>query len=736
MSKNHSLTFKTYDRMIPSQDTMPQGGFGNLIALPLQKTPRKQGNSVFIDENNEPYTDQWNFIAGIKKHTQTELEAFIKQLSPTSELGILYRDSEDEKPWERKKKWHKLSKLEFPATVKVVRANMIYIDKTGISSSALNAIKRLAAFRNPDFYKAQAMRLPTHEKPRIIDCSEETGQYICLPRGLDVQVIELLNNVGVEIKISDETSEGRKIDVAFSGELRDEQKNAIDMLLMNNTGILSAATAFGKTVVGACLIAERKVNTLILVHRTSLLTQWIEQLNKFLDINEEPIVELTPKGRKRKKSIIGRIGGGKTNASGIIDVAVMQSLISSDEAKNIVKDYGMIIVDECHHVAAFTFEKILKAATARYVYGLTATPTRQDGHHPIINMQCGEIRYRTDAKEHAEARPFEHYLIPRFTKFRKPANRSEKWRIDEVYTDIQNSDIRNNLIVEDVLAAVEEGRSSIVLTERKDHVNYLVSKLKLHISNTIALMSSDSQKKNRETLQYVADIPDDEPFILVATGKYIGEGFDMPRLDTLFLTMPISWKGTVQQYAGRLHRLFDGKEEVQIYDYVDIHVAMLERMYQKRLKGYASIGYKIKGVPQQYDAPDSIFNNQTFLPVYIADIQVANNEILIVSPFIAKRRVQSSLNYLRPVYAKVTVITRPPEDYLEKDRARIKECIELLRQEDIHVVEKEGIHQKFVVIDQQVIWYGSINLLGFGVSDESVMRIENTEIAAELLGIV
>lgn len=736
MSKNHSLTFKTYDRMIPSQDTMPTGGFGNLIALPLQKIPREQKNSEFINENYEAYTDQWSFMSNIKKHSQAEIENFTRQLSPTSELGVLYRDCEDEKPWEGKKKEQKLSRLDFSTTVKVVRANMIYIDKTGISSPALNVLKRLAAFRNPDFYKTQAMRLSTHEKPRIIFCSEETEQYICLPRGLEARVSTLLNDTGVEVQISDETSEGRKIDVVFSGELRDEQQHAAEKLLMNNNGVLSATTAFGKTVIGAYLIAERKVNTLILVHRTNLLTQWIEQLSKFLIIYEEPVVELTPKGRKRKKSIIGRIGGGKTNASRIIDVAVMQSLISGDEAKDIVKNYGMIIVDECHHVAAFTFEKILKAANARYVYGLTATPTRQDGHHPIINMQCGEIRYRTDAKEHAEARPFEHYLIPRFTKLRKPANRDEKWRIDEVYTAIQKSDIRNNQIVEDVLAAVENGRNPIVLTERKDHVKYLVSKLKPHISNTISLMSSDSQKKNRETLQYVAEIPDNEPFVLVATGKYIGEGFDMPRLDTLFLTMPISWKGTVQQYAGRLHRLFQGKEEVQIYDYVDIHVAMLERMYQKRLKGYASIGYEVKGIPQQTDVSDSIFNNKTFLPVYVADIQAANNEILIVSPFIAKRRVQSSLSYLSSVNAKVTVVTRPLEDYLEKDRARIEECIELLRQEDINVVEKEGVHQKFAVVDQLVVWYGSFNLLGFGVSDESIMRIESLEIAAELMGVV
>ncbi|MCL2034972.1 MAG: DEAD/DEAH box helicase family protein, partial [Oscillospiraceae bacterium] len=536
------------------------------------------------------------------------------------------------------------------------------------------------------------------------------------------------------IQLIDKTNEGRKIDVVFNGELRGEQHQAVDALLEHNNGILSATTAFGKTVIGAHLIASRKVNTLILVHRTNLLSQWIQRLNEFLIINEEPVVELTPKGRKRKKNIIGQIGGGKNNPSGIIDVAVMQSLVSGDEVKELVKNYGMVIADECHHVSAFSFEQILKAVNAKYVYGLTATPTRQDGHHPIIFMQCGKIRYRVDAKEQAEARPFDHFIIPRFTRFHKPAHRDEKWELSDVYTDIQKSEIRNNLIVQDVIAAVEQGRNPIILTERKEHVIYLAEQLQLRIKNVIILIGGEGQKKSRESLQIVADIPEDEPFVLVATGRYVGEGFDMPRLDTLFLAMPISWKGTIQQYAGRLHRLYDGKKEVQIYDYVDVHVAVLETMYRRRLKGYAAIGYKAKGTPQPFEEVHSIFGNHTFFPVYSADIFAARSEILIVSPFLSKRRVQSALNYLSAANAKVIVITKPPDDYKEKDRARIAECIEVLSQNGISVKVKERIHQKFAIIDQRIVWYGSINLLSYGISEESIMRIESLEIAAELSG--
>ena len=305
---------------------------------------------------------------------------------------------------------------------------MLYIEKQGISNSALNALKRLAAFRNPKFYQLQAMRKSAFDNktkkqiPRIISCSDETEQYIGLPRGLEDEVKQTLGSLSVEIEWSNEINKGRTIDVTFNGVLRDQQQLAAEALLAYYNGVLSATTAFGKTVIGAYLIAERKVNTLILVEKTNLQSQWSDKLNEFLVINEEPIEELTPKGRKRKKTIIGQIGGGKDNPSGIVDVATMQSLISSGEVKEMVRNYGMVLVDECHHISAFTFEKILKYINARYVYGLTATPTRKDGHHPIIFMQCGGIRYQVDAKSEAEKRPFDHYIIPRFTGFRKPAH--------------------------------------------------------------------------------------------------------------------------------------------------------------------------------------------------------------------------------------------------------------------------------------------------------------------------
>ncbi|MCL6477350.1 MAG: DEAD/DEAH box helicase family protein [Peptococcaceae bacterium] len=388
MNKRHEIKFKSYDRFFPNQDTMPKGGLGNLIALPLHLTARKNGNSVFIDENFEPYTDQWEFLSTIEKLSEDKIETLIASLCHGNELGVLKNDGEeDQKPWETNQV--KLSNDDFPKKINLVKANMLYILKAGISQRALNTIKRLAAFKNPEFYKAQAMRMPTYNKPRVISCSDETEEYLCLPRGCEEDVKDLLNEYKVGMACIDKTNCGRTIDVEFNGKLREEQQLALNELIKYDNGVLSATTAFGKTVVAARLIAERRVNTLVLVHRQQLLSQWVSRLSGFLNINEElPVLE-KKRGRKKIQSLIGQIGAGKDNLSGIIDVAVMQSLNRGGEVKECVKNYGMVIVDECHHIPAFSFEQILKNIDAKYVYGLTATPVRQDGHHPVIFMYCG-----------------------------------------------------------------------------------------------------------------------------------------------------------------------------------------------------------------------------------------------------------------------------------------------------------------------------------------------------------
>ncbi len=744
MSDRHEIKFSSYDRLFPSQDTLPKGGFGNLIALPLQATARKNENSVFIDDNFQPYDDQWSFLSDVRGMTVEEIEAHISQLQIAcdNELGDL-RQSEDigKKPWEKRKSEGKLGKADIPDKVYITEANMLYISKKGFSSKALNGLKRIAAFRNPDFYKAQAMRLPTYDKPRIISLSDETPDYLCLPRGCEPDLASLFESLKADIKWADETSAGKPINIEFKGLLYDEQSKAADVMLQYSNGVLSATTAFGKTVIGAKLISERKVNTLILVHTQQLLEQWKERLNQFLTIKEElPEEPIKKRGRKKVRGIIGQLGGGKKNLNGIIDIALMQSLVKGDEVNESIRDYGMIIVDECHHVPAFSFEQILKNASAKYVYGLTATPVRQDGHHPIIFMHCGPVRYKVDARDQAERRPFEHYIIPRFTPFRKPISQEEKeWSIGEIYSEISTSQIRNELIISDVINCANEGRNSIILTERIAHVKLIAEQLIKVLPNVIELVGGMSAREKKAALERIAGIPANENIIIVATGRFVGEGFDEPRLDTLFLAMPIAWKGTVQQYAGRLHRLYQNKSEVQIYDYVDIHIGVLERMYQKRLKGYASIGYSAKANSKSFETTNAIFDNYNFMAVFSNDISAAKSDIVIVSPYMMKKRLGQILNIFSAGInngARITIITKPETDYKEKDKPGFKDMVQSIRNMGGAIVFKSDIYQKFAVIDQRIAWYGNINILGFGLAEESIMRLDSINIANELVGMI
>lgn len=739
MNRNHEIKFNSYDRLFPNQDIMPTGGFGNLIALPLQGLARKNGNSLFVDENFIPYPDQWAFLSCVKKLGADTVDEYINRICGNSELGVLSSvgKEDEQKPWERTKSQVELTSFDFSDTVKIVKVNMLHIDKSGISQRALNRAKRLGAFRNPDFYKAQAMRLPTHSKPRIIDTTEESSQHLSIPRGCEDELISLLNGANATYIIDDKRTIGIPVDVGFNGTLSLEQELAATALLQYEIGILSATTAFGKTVISSYIISQKKVNTLILVHTSALLDQWKKSLSQFLIINEELPEQPKKRGRKKELSIIGQLGSTKNTLGGKIDVAIMQSLVSGDEVKELVKDYGLVIVDECHHVSAVSFEKILRTVDAKYVYGLTATPTRQDGQQPIIYMQCGDIRYRVDVKEQAEKSGIERFVVPRFTSFKKPVGMDDKeFGITRIYATIAENELRNKLIVGDVLYAIKNGRTPIVLTQRKIHVDILANTLEKEVRNVIRLTGGSTAKEKRETLNRLHAIPKDEQFIIVATGKYVGEGFDEPRLDALFLAAPISWKGTLQQYAGRLHRMYEGKDDVIVYDYVDVHIKMLESMYQKRVSGYSGMGYKALSESDSSEKIGTIFDSHSFMPIFERDIQSAKHEIVICSPFLRRTRTMQMMKLLSLAQINdvhIAIITRPADTYKLTDQPSMIALIQTLSESGIRVITRSNIHQKFATIDKNIIWYGSINLMSYGTAEESIMRFENMEIAEELL---
>jgi superfamily II DNA or RNA helicase len=584
MESRHELSMDSYDRLFPSQDTMPRGGFGNLIALPLQHGPRQAGNSVFLDEHLNAFPDdqQWSALHSVQRIDPATVDRVVAVATQAGTIvGVRAAEAgedDEDVPWTRPPSGSpRLRRVAgpMPARVSAVLAQRLFVAKDGVPSPFLNQIKRLAAFQNPEFYKKQSLRLSTGTTPRVISCAEDLPKHVALPRGCRGDLEELLRVHGVALEVADERIAGSPTSFHFRGTLTPVQESAARALLAHDTGIFVAPPGVGKTVIGTYLVASRACSTLVLVHRRPLLDQWIAQLALFLGIDPKEV---------------GVVAGAKRTPTGRLDVAMVQSLVRGDSVADLVANYGQVIVDECHHVAAIQFERVLREAKARYVLGLTATPQRRDGHQPVTQMQLGPVRFQVRAKDLAAARPFEHRLVVRETSF-QAKSADDPQSIQGLYAAIASDEARNAMILNDVLAALKEGRSPILLTERREHVEYFASQLGHVVRHLVVLQGGMGIKAQKSVRAQLASIRPNEERLILATGRYIGEGFDDARLDTLFLALPVSWKGTLVQYTGRLHRAQPGKREVRIFDYVDRQVPMLLRMFEKRLRGYRAIGY-------------------------------------------------------------------------------------------------------------------------------------------------
>ena len=734
MKRNGRITFDSYDRFFPNQDKVPEGGFGNLIALPLQGKARKAGNSVFVDDQFLPFQDQWAYLYNVRKIDEDTVDALLTQ-HQQEDFGTLATSSEN-KPWEIPVV-QDVSQEDFNGRLIIHKSDRIYIPLKSISDKASNHLKHIAAFKNPEFYSKQAMRISTYNIPRIICRADFTDEYLAMPRGCEDAIIDMLYSLKIDYEIVNNTNHGKPIGVTFKGKERDEQLDAINALMPYSNGVLSATTAFGKTVTAAVLIARRKTNTLILVHSKALLMQWHERLSEFLDIDftEEEISK--KRGRKKAFSPVGCLDSTSNTLHGVIDIALMQSCFENDEVKPFVKEYGMVIVDECHHVSSITFENVLKHVTAHYVYGLTATPIRKDGLQPIIFMQCGPIRFFADAKAQIQKQSFQRYLVPRFTSYRPVTD--DKQSFTALSQSLAESEIRNNLIIEDVLNVVAAGRTPIILTARTSHVELLAEMLKQHVANIIQLTGEGTAKNKRETLQKLQDIPKDAPLVIVATGKYVGEGFDYPRLDTLFLALPISWKGLVAQYAGRLHRENEGKKDVRIYDYIDIHEPVCENMYRKRLKGYSAIGYRVlsKDTQTLFDNTDDlqtssyegqIFNGNTFRLAFMQNLKSSRQSIVISSPKLYRTERNTFVKMLREFHVsgvQIAILTSE-----ESSQTNYLKSLGLY----VKIVPKLSLSS--CIIDRSTVWYGSINILGYVTEEDNIIKITDGKLANELLDIM
>ena len=722
-------SFRYYDRMFPTQDHSE--GLGNLVALPLQGQALRQGNSAFVDENWNPYYDQWKLLTTVHQLSKNEIEEHIykwkeelsiPQTLLTMDLGKRI------KPWEKDENFHSEDVIE---RLSIVLADGIYVDTLNLQPRIQNQIRRLSAFDNPIFYKNHNLGFSNWNQPRVIYLGEDINDYIKIPRGLLETLLNKCHSSNIEYEIVDKREKGKPINVSFTGKLRDEQLTAASDLLNYDNGVLNAATAFGKTVVSSYLISQRKVNTLIIMQSVSLIDQWVDELHRFLEINEDLPVYKTKTGKeKQRKDLIGVLHGSKNTLTGIIDVVSVNSIYDNEGNCRLNHEYGMVIVDECHHGASHVFENVLRQINSKYIYGVSANDKRIDRLEKKVYMQLGPIRHQYTSKERIEKQSIDHHVYPRFTRIM--ALGDSKNDLNSAYAFISKNENRNNMIISDIKKCIEENRTPIVLTRYKDHAKSLYESLKKNVlDHTYLIYGDHTLKENEEVRKTILALSHDEPFILVATSQSVGEGFNVPRLDTLFLTSPVSGEPLVDQFLGRINRDYKYKKSAIVYDYVDSHVHYFNNMYKKRLSAYRKIGFDvITGIVDNKQNVNHIYNYSDYLEVFRQDIHESNKSIIISSPQLNEKKVLSFVELIKDRQEKgvsVNVFTKQADDPYTNN------LIDLLYGNGVFVEVYPALDSYFAVIDQEIVWHGGINLLGKSNIYDSLMRVKSTTIAEELI---
>ena len=728
-------SFQYYDRMYPCQDV--SSSIGNLIALPLQGQALKNGNSAFVDKNWNAYPDQWDILLNhTTKLSVEDIEYFMQkwkaEISET--IGVSSAEVVDRrKPWKKKQSFFKSDVI---GKMHIVLGDGVYVDALNLMPRIQNQIRSLAAFDNPIFYKNKRLGYSNYYNFSAIYMGQDIDGYIRIPRGLRDTLISNCKEAGIEYDVVDHREKGRPIRVTFNGDLRTGQDLAADRMLQYDHGVLSATTAFGKTVVCSYLIAQRKVNTLILLQSKDLLEQWVEELNKFLNINEEPPMYRTKTGREKKRdSAIGVLTGNKNTLTGIIDVAMVGSMYSKGNFNEFINSYGMVIMDECHHCGSNTSVEVMQKVNARYVYGVSATPKRGDNLEKIIYMLLGPIRHSYTAKERAEAQGIGHFVYPRFT--RVIDTNESKNDINGAYNLISDNQIRSEMIVDDAKSAIATGRTPVILTRYKEQAKMLYDNLSEAADYVFLLYGDNSDKENSEIRRKLKEIPDDKSLVLIATGQKIGEGFDFPRLDTLMLAAPVSFGGRLEQYVGRLHRDYTGKKDVVVYDYIDSHIRVFENMYAKRLRTYKRLGYSlISNMVLEKQTANAIYDSGNYSDIFEQDLVEAEKRIIISSPQITQDKIDRMIYVTRQrveAGCKITVITINPEGTVYGSTAHYYSMIRQMEEAGVQVIVKDEVDEHFALIDDELVWHGGMNLLGKEDVWDNLMRIKSASVAEELL---
>ena len=732
-------TFKYYDRMYPCQDNT--NSLGNLVALPLQGRALRDGNSAFVDADWNAYPDQWSVLLDLSRRLslddiKTYMEKWQAEISRDRGVSLLDNSIKRVKPW---KKRDKFIKEDVVGKMYITLSDGLYVDALNLSPRLQNQIRSLAAFDNPEFYKRLRMGKSNYYQFQAVYLGKDTEGYIKIPRGLREEIISECKTADIPYEIIDEREKGMPINVSFKGELKEEQQIAVDKMLSFDNGVLSAATAFGKTVVSSYIIAKRKVNTLIILQSKDLMEQWVESLQKFLDIDEEPPIYKTKTGRiKKRDSVIGTLSSGKDTLTGIIDVAMVGSLYAKGNYHSMMKKYGLIIMDECHHVASDTGMNVMQNINAKYVYGFTATPKRSDQLDKEIFMLIGPIRHSYSALERVEKQGIPHIVYPRFT--RTVRIYEDKKDPNPLYKLISNDNDRNDMIINDTRIVVKEGRTPVILTRFKEHAKYLYDNLKTDANKVYLMYGDNTDKENSSIRKELQQLSDDNSLILIATGQKIGEGFDFPRLDTLMLAAPVSFDGRLEQYLGRLNRDYPRKKEVQVYDYIDSHIGMFEKMYSKRLRTYRNVGFTvITDMISTKQTANAIYSSDNYMDTFERDLVEANSRIIISSPDIQISKIDRFLNLIKKrqeAGVRITVITTNPDEIRYGSTEFCHSMVNTMISSGIDVITLDEVEEHFAVIDKTLVWHGGMNLLGRDDVWDNLMRIHSEKVASELLEIV
>lgn len=728
-------SFRFYDRMYPAQDNSNK--IGNLVALPLQGRALRNGNSAFVDREWNAYPDQLDALWRVRRLGYDDILRKLTQWNTERNGTTVTLDSllknERLKPWRRKDTFHVEDVI---GTLHIVLSDGMYVDTLNLLPRLQNQIRCLATIDNPEFYRRKNSGAPTYYYLSTIYLGRDIDGYIQLPRGLFETLIEKCREAGIRYDIEDQRTTGRPIRVSFNGNLRTQQDLAAERLLNYDNGILSAATAFGKTVVCSYLIAQRRVSTLILLESADLVDQWVDELTRFLIIDEEPPIYLTKTGRKkRRQTVIGTYHSSTDKTTGLIDVAMIGSIYGKGEIFPGIDQYGLVIMDECHHAASIQARQVLSRVKAKYVYGVSATPVRSDKLEKINYMMIGPIRHQYTQKEQALAHGLGLFVRPRFTRV---VNFSEeKLDIHKAYEIISEDDDRNKMIIEDVQICIRAGRSPVVLTRLKKHAKQLYDELSSSAQHVFLLYGDNTQAKNQEIRRKMMKVPKEESMLLIATGQKIGEGFDCPRLDTLMLASPVKFDGRLIQYVGRLSRSYSGKTDVVVYDYVDAHIGIFDNQYRNRLAVYKKIGYRIQSETESgRQVANAIYDRGNYAEVFERDMVEAEHEIIIASPNLRRQKVDRMLSLLKPrqeAGVKVTVIAQEPDCLLAGDPSVIYGMVEDMKKAGITVVLIGSENEHYAVIDKKLVWHGGVNLLGKEDVWDNLIRVESSKAASELL---